>query len=337
MSQDGWLNSWLVFWVNLAVGAAILGAVLYFYGSGALGIIVADLHPATMAAFLVILLATIGSLALRWRIVLRALCPAPPLATLLAHRSAAHGLAVLLPSGKLGGDPLRAWLATRADVRASSAIASTAVDRSIETAASSPFSVLFALVLLQHGIPQLEEAALSIGVGSIALIIGIVVAVRRLRDGRGLVSALVRSTGADRWGLIDARMGAIESAEAEIALLSHKGGLMFGAFAMALFSNLLVIAEFVALLGAFGLPVDVAAVAGAIFATGAAHLFPVPAGVGVLEGAQMWMFEMLGHDPDVGLAVGLAVRLRELCWMAPGLIFLVVTQPWRAKREAPMA
>ena len=52
-------------------------------------------------------------------------------------------------------------------------------------------------------------------------------------------------------------------------------------------------------------------------------MFPIPAGVGVLEGAQMGLFEMLGHTAEVGLAVGLAVRLRELLWMVPGLIYLV--------------
>jgi hypothetical protein len=32
---------------------------------------------------------------------------------------------------------------------------------------------------------------------------------------------------------------------------------------------------------------------------------------------------MLGHSAEVGLAVGLAVRFRELLWMVPGLIYLI--------------
>jgi uncharacterized membrane protein YbhN (UPF0104 family) len=52
-------------------------------------------------------------------------------------------------------------------------------------------------------------------------------------------------------------------------------------------------------------------------------MLPIPAGVGVLEGAQVWLFGMLGYPTDVGLAVGLAVRLRELFWMLPGLIYLM--------------
>ena len=70
------------------------------------------------------------------------------------------------------------------------------------------------------------------------------------------------------------------------------------------------------------LPAGPTALAAAIFATGAAHMLPVPAGIGVLEGAQMWIFTTLGYSADVGLAVGLAVRLRDLVWMLPGLLYL---------------
>src|SRR5262249_35765481 len=77
------------------------------------------------------------------------------------------------------------------------------------------------------------------------------------------------------------------------------------------------------LLSAFGLPGGPLATVGAVFATGAAHSLPVPAAVGTLEGAQMFLFGTLGYAPEVGLAVGLAVRLRELGWLAPGLVDLL--------------
>ena len=43
----------------------------------------------------------------------------------------------------------------------------------------------------------------------------------------------------------------------------------------------------------------------------------------MLEGAQVWLFGLLGYSSDVGLAVGLAVRLRELAWLLPGLLYLL--------------
>src|SRR5262249_6684074 len=70
----------------------------------------------------------------------------------------------------------------------------------------------------------------------------------------------------------------------------------------------------------------------AVFATGAAHSLPVPAAVGALEGAQLELFRMLGHPPAVGLAVGLAVRLREGAWIVPGILYLLLRPPGLRRR-----
>ena len=43
----------------------------------------------------------------------------------------------------------------------------------------------------------------------------------------------------------------------------------------------------------------------------------------MLEAAHVWLFGALGHAPEVGLAVGLAMRVRELLWMLPGLAYLL--------------
>lgn len=117
--------------------------------------------------------------------------------------------------------------------------------------------------------------------------------------------------------------------------MAHRRRLIV-AFGVGLLANLLVILEFALLLKAFGLPSDTTAVVAAIFATGAAHMLPVPAGVGVLEGAQVWIFHMLGYSAEVGLAVGLAVRVRELLWMAPGIVYLLlgsISRPFRQARS----
>jgi uncharacterized protein (TIRG00374 family) len=221
----------------------------------------------------------------------------------------------------MGGDPLRAWLATRARVPAGESIASVTVDRTQEIATSAPFSVIFALLLLQVGIPQLEQALVTIVIGTAGLAIGVVIAVRRLRRGSGLVTAFARGTRLDRFDFVESQMDVLEAAEQATLALVDQPRRMLWAFVWGLFANLLVIIEFALLLRAFGLPDDATAIVAAIFATGAAHMFPIPAGVGVLEGAQMWLFQALGYPADVGLAVGLAVRLREIVWMLPGLAY----------------
>ena len=312
-----------IFIGNLLIGAGLLAFVLWNYGGPALGILGATPSAALLVGFLAAVFSTLVCLSWRWAYILSGLDGAPSLLRLTLYRSAAHCLAVLVPSGKLGGDPLRAWLAARDRVGPGKAIASVAVDRTIEMASTAPFSLLFGALLVQHGIPQLERAMVAVGVGTFGLAVGIFVAVRRLRRGAGLVTPLVLSMRLDRFRFVDRQLDVMADSEASAARLVKQSRRMLGAFVAGLVANLLVIGEFFLLLSAFGLPTEPIAIVAAIFATGAAHMLPIPAGIGVLEGATMWLFQLLGYSADVGLAVGLAVRLRELIWMLPGVTYLL--------------
>jgi uncharacterized membrane protein YbhN (UPF0104 family) len=188
-------------------------------------------------------------------------------------------------------------------------------------------------LLLQQGVPALERAAVTVSVGAVGLGVGVAAAVFRLRHGAGLITALVRRAGLGRFRIVDAQMDVLHASEDAAAALVGQAPRMFGAFVVGLLANLLVIAEFALLLSALGLPNDPIAIVAALFATAAAHMIPVPAGIGVLEGTQIWLFSMLGHSAEVGLAVGLAVRLRELIWMLPGLLYML-TGSLGASRKA---
>lgn len=317
------MRSKLIFTVNLLVGVALLAYVLRAYGGDALAVLAANPHPIYGLGVVVTAASTVLTLSWRWGFVMGGWQSPVGLIRLSLFRSAAHTLAVLVPSGKLGGDPLRAWLVARAGVGGGRAIGGVGVDRTLEIGSSAPFSVLFAMILLQHGVPQLEQALVTVVVGTLALGAGVYLAVRRLRQGRGLVASLARSTPLARLSAVDSRMAIAEDADqATIDLVDQPRRLAI-AFGAGLVANVLVILEFAMLLWAFDLPSEPTAVVAAIFATGAAHMLPIPAGVGVLEGAQVWIFQMLGYPTDVGLAVGLAVRLREILWMAPGVGYML--------------
>ena len=110
-------------------------------------------------------------------------------------------------------------------------------------------------------------------------------------------------------------------------------GIAFGAGLVGTACTLL---EYHLLLAAFRLPDAPVAIVAAVFATGAAHALPVPAGVGVLEGAILWLFTALGHPPAVGLAVGFVARLREVLWILPGLLYLAAHGLMSRRRAAPV-
>jgi len=123
--------------------------------------------------------------------------------------------------------------------------------------------------------------------------------------------------------MVRSSLDVLAAAESDAAALVAARRALAAAFGLGLVANVLVFLEVHLLLSGFGLPAGPVAIAGALFATGAAHSVPVPAAIGTLEAAQMWLFSLLGHPPATGLAVGLALRLREMVWILPGLIVVL--------------
>jgi uncharacterized protein (TIRG00374 family) len=326
----------IVLGTNLVVGAAGLVWVLWRFGGPALAVLATAPSAPHLAAFAAAVVAAFVGYALRWRVLLAGLGAHPPLGVLLAYRTAGQSVSHLVPSGKLGGEPLRALLLARDGVPGASAVASVAVDRSLEMAAGAPFALMYAALLLDLGVPELRGAFVSVSLGVVALGVGLAIAARRLGAGAGVVTPLVRAMRLDRLALVQGQMGLVAEAEAGAARLVADRRRLARAFAFGVAVNALVLAEYHLLLTAFGLPAGPLALVAAIFATGAAHSLPVPAAVGALEGAQLWLFSALGYAPEVGLAVGLAVRLREVVWVLPGLVYLVA-RPLRRWPEVTAA
>lgn len=312
----------IVLGTNLVIGGVALGYVLHRFGGPALTLLGRAPSGVLLVLFVGAAAAGLLGLALRWQVVLVGLGIRRGLGALTAYRAAGQSLSALIPSAKLGGEPLRVYLLVRARVAPPEAIASVAVDRALEMGAGAVFALLFAGVLLRHGVPALTGAFASVSMGALALGLGIGVTVRRLRSGAGLITAAARATGLDRLRVVRGRMEALAAAEEAAATLVRQPRRMARAFAIGMTASTVVLVEYHLLLAAFGLPAGPLAVVAAIFATGAAHSLPIPAAVGALEGGQMFLFGTLGYPPEVGLAVGLAVRLRELVWIVPGLAYL---------------
>ena len=320
-----------VFWgVNFALGVAGLVWVLGQFGRGAWSLLSRTPSPGLLAAFVVTVSVAIVAFTARWRVLLQTLGVAPGFARLCAFRAASQSLSAVLPGGRLGGEPLRAWYAVQSGVPAPAAITTVVVDRMLEMVTSLAFVVAFAIVLAARDVSGIGQTVAGALVGTVSLGIAIVVCLRRLRAG-GLLAPFVRSLGLTRPAFAQ-HADVVERAEDDARRLLDRPRRLATALTMGLVADLLTLVQYGCLLAAFGLPSTPLAVVAAVFASGAARTLPVPGAVGTVEAAEVWMFGMLGHPPEVGLAVGLATRLRDLAWAAPGLVFLLV----RAVRP-PMA
>jgi len=312
-----------LFWgVNLALGLVGLGWVLREFGRGALDVLSTRPSIVPLIAFVAAVLAAIAASALRWRVVLGAFPDPPGLRRLVAFRAASQTLASILPGGRVGGEPLRVWYAMQAGVPTPIAVTSVVVDRTLEMATGLPFVVAFALVLATRNVPGIEQAAIAAVVGMASLGVAAATGIRRLRRG-GLLAPFVESLGRWRPGLAQ-HAGVVAQAEDAARRLLDEPRRLAIALAIGVAADCLTLVQFACLLAAFGLPHAPIAVVAAVFASGAARMLPVPGAVGTVEAAEVWIFGVLGHPPEVGLAVGIATRLRDLVWAAPGLAYLLL-------------
>jgi hypothetical protein len=183
---------------------------------------------------------------------------------------------------------------------------------------------IFALMLVRREVPGLQGSLVTVVTGAAAVGVGVAVAVRRLRRGAGVVTAIVRATGLDRLAVVRGRIGALAAVDDAAAALLSQPRRLGRAAGAGILAHALVLIECHLMLAGLALPSGPLAVVATLFAAGAAHSLPVPAAVGVLEGAEMWLFGQLGYAPAVGLAVALAVRLRELTYLLPGVGYLLV-------------
>jgi len=308
--------------VNLALGLAALAWVLRQFGRGALDVLSTRPAIGPLVAFVVAVLAAIVLSALRWRVVLGAFPNPPGLGRLFAFRAASQSLASILPGGRVGGEPLRVWYAMQAGVPTPIAITSVVVDRTLEMATGLPFVVAFALVLATRDVPGIEQVAIAAVVGMASLAVATAAGIRRLRRG-GLLAPFVESLGKSRPGLAQ-HTGVVAQAEDAARRLLDEPRRLAVPLGIGVAADLLTLVQYAFLLAAFDLPHEPIAIVAAVFASGAARMLPVPGAVGTVEAAQVWIFGVLGHPPEVGLAVGIATRLRDLAWAAPGLTYFLL-------------
>ena len=264
----------IVLGVNFVLGAAALVWVLWRFGGPALDLLAHGPHPALLIAFAGAFGLSLVTLAYRWQVLLAGIGLRPGLARLAAYRAAGQSLSAIIPSAKLGGEPLRVWLLAREHASGGSAIASVAIDRTLEIGSGAPFTFLFAALLLQRGVPELRGAFVSVTIGALALAFGIAITMRRLRRGEGLITAVARATGLDRLGIVRGQMGVLADAEAEAGRLVRQPRRLWWSFVIGGLANLSVCLEYALLLAAFGLPTNPLAVVAAMFAAGAAHALP---------------------------------------------------------------
>jgi len=248
-----------------------------------------------------------------------------PFSTLAWVRLAGEAFNLTTPTAALGGEAIKAWL-LRGHVALDESIPSIVVAKTTIMIGQA-FFLLVGLGLAWHSTltaPSLLVAMLGLFAIEVLGLGGFVIAQTRGMFGRGhrLLERLGlrppgRGTTVSRVDHGLAWFYRREPVRLTLSIAFH-----FVAWALGAIEAFLI-------LRFLGLPVSfTTATVIEAFGTGVRFVtFMIPGSVGALEGSYAATFTALGLSPAQGVSFGLARRLRELAWVAAGLVVFALMRP----------
>lgn len=243
--------------------------------------------------------------------------------TLLSVRLAGEAFNATTPTASVGGEPVKAYL-LRPRVPLEEGLASVIVAKTTSALAQGLFLVVgigLAFTTLPLASPLLKGMTWLAALEALAL--GGFVFVQqkkcfggalRLLRGLGFSWEARREESLDRLDRMLRAFYRHHRGRLLLSLLFHFAGWVLGSLEVYLilhFMGISVSLTTVLVIEAFAAAIKAAA-------------FLIPGGLGALEGGNMAVFGAVGLGVGVGLSVTLVRRLRELTWVAAGLVTLSV-------------
>jgi uncharacterized protein (TIRG00374 family) len=314
-------------WVGLAIGVAVLGLLIHQVGFESVrhslallgwGYGIVLLYPMTWMT-----LNTAG-----WWTVVKAWSSSIRLMRLMAIRLAGEAFNTMLPSGYVGGEPLKAKLLAK-DLPLAQATSSVLIAK----AAQSVGLVFFiGLGLTWGGRPgspsPLERPAELMAFLALAVGIAIFIYLLANRAFGQLAGWLHHRTGHSRFAEWEPKLRSLDE---QLGTFYRKNRMQFLASTLWHLAGWLAGAlELVVIFTLLGVPFTPreSLFMGALAQLGAVVGLFAPAGVGLYEGGHYLAAELLGLSPELGVSVALIRRVRELAWNAVGVGLF-----WRLSRQ----
>jgi uncharacterized protein (TIRG00374 family) len=266
-----------------------------------------------VAANLVVLV----TLTSRWWLFLYGLGYPIPFAVLLRYRIAAFAVSYFTPGPHFGGEPLQVYLVNqRHGVPVATAIAAVTLDKVLEMTVNFAVLIGGALFILQQEVLTIPVAAPTRTTLTGFLLLLPAVALL-FWGGRRLFHR------GNNWALPERLVRWLAMLQQSFAqtvdLWRRKPALFLAAGAVSLLSWAALIGEFWYMTATLELGLGFTQAMTMLFAMRVAILFPMPAGLGVVEAGLALAATALGLSPAAGLSMSLLIRLRDVTLGLVGL------------------
>lgn len=310
--------------ISLIAGAAVLAGLGWWFG---LSGVIEALHRAQPLGLLayagwsaLVVLVVVG----RWRLVAAAVGGHVGLGRLAGARLAGDAAGSLLPLARVAGDPLRAVLVRGEGTPLSTATAGVAIDRLLEVTgnllAVIAYVSIFSLATAER---DAGAAPRTLAVAMAVLLVLLGALYYRLARGQRPMAPLY---GARARRLLPGRghwFDGIRRVEEHLLdfFRAHRATFLAG-LALSVVAELVIILQYRALLGAFGVRLELPVLLLVLLGGGVARAVPTPAALGALEATQVMAVGAATGNPELGFVVGLIVRLHETLLVVVGVAAL---------------
>jgi uncharacterized protein (TIRG00374 family) len=310
----------------VVLGLAVIGLLLSKFGTHDLVAALSRARPGALCVYGALTALVVLGHSLRWRLVARSLGSDPALGLLVQARLAGDAVGVLVPSGKVAGEPLRFALVRARCGDGPLTAAAVAIDRILEVLGNLACVLVYVAVFAHahstrmrgSGLPPLAVAA-GLFVASVGVLIA---SVRRgfrplaFLHGPGMRRRFPRFA---RWA------DGIERMETHLVRFfrSHPGAFARGLLASVCIEALVVL-QYHTLLGAFEIHLELPTLLMALVTSGLVRLAPTPGGLGALEAGQVALLQMSSGRAELGLVVGIVMRLHEVLMVGAGFAALAL-------------
>ncbi|MDF2378763.1 MAG: lysylphosphatidylglycerol synthase transmembrane domain-containing protein [Candidatus Gracilibacteria bacterium] len=309
----------------LLVGVSAFLAVLYTADWREIQSALSQMTMLKLAAFLAVTFAGYFSLfTWRWKILLGCHGHNIPFQKLLIYKLSGFGISFITPT-QVGGEPVRIYfLNHNHGVPLKEATASVLLDKLIEI---SSFVAFVASGVILVSFSDIVPGSALVPIGAIMLgLVGLLLYVfKRIHKGEHILTAIFNRLGLKRFKKLAKFEDKIMKTEQLLTdFVSHEGhrkNTLPFVILISISAWCMTIIEYKMLASFLGFSLSwfesfLVATIPLI-----AYLLPVPAGLGMLEGAQVAMFSMLGYSSGLAIAVVVLVRLKEIFFSCIGFVY----------------
>lgn len=309
--------------ISLAIGIIIFILFLLKTGIGPLAHILRNVNLFYFALFFIISFIGFFPITLRWKTILKAHGKRVKFSVLLKQVIAGFAVSYITPSAMVGGDPLRVYMLKKeAKVDYKTGTSSVILDRFVDLAASLIFiiieiSILFYLIPIH---PLIRIIITSI-IAFILLILFIFY--YRTVKGKTSFSYFFEKFCSPENIKLKKFIGSLKDVENKMHKFfsMHKKEFFISCFWDVIYS-LTFILEMKILLLSLGVNAGLFLILLASAGWGFANFFPVPAGLGILEGSEESLIRFIVSRRGLGFATGLLIRIRDFFFTAIGFVII---------------